>query len=214
MSAVDVCNNALGLIGHTIVITALDARESAEARSCARLFPGCLAQALARGDWSFARRDELINRDGNFLTDIKSYPWKYTYKLPDDVGKVFSLVSVDADSFSSTWGNSDSAIRFDLRNVDDKRYLLTDVLPDFVIHYQAKTVSLDVCPPMFVEGLEYLLASRLAPEFVKSNVGLNMGLQLLKVSEGIFSQALVDDLNQGAYSQKNVSVPSLIRSRY
>ena len=211
MDAVTICNDALGLIGHSVVISSLDPPyETVEARSCARIFPVCLAQVLSLG-WTFTRRDEVITAD--YLTDLISLPWRHTYKLPPDVGTILSLTEPSAPSYIHTIGQERGVIRFDLRNIDNERYLVTDADPDFVIHYHANNVGLELVPPLVCQGLEYMIASKLAPEFIKSEVGHGQGMDYLKLSNELLTQAWVNDMNQGAYSLKSVQVPSAIKVR-
>ena len=210
-AALQVCNDALALIGHNVTIKTLEEITSAEARSCSRALPTCLAQCLAKGQWSFARRDEILNED--YLTDFSSYPWQYTYELPDDVETIYSLTDIDASSLISTAGYDSEYIRFDLRNIDNKRYLVTDAAPSFVIHYQANDISLGVCSSLFIQALTYLLASKLAPEFVKSQIGFEMGLKYLALAYQLIDMAAAQDSQQGAYSQKSVKQPSMIKAR-
>lgn len=212
MDELTLCNTALGLIGHTVALKSLqEPFECPEARSCARILPECIELALSQGQWSFARRDEVITSD--YLTEFKSYPWRFTYTLPDDVGVIFSLTSIKADSRINTFGFDRGYLRFDIRNIDDRRYLVTDCKPDFVIHYQTKKIPLSLCPPMFVQGIEYIMASKLAPEFVKSEVGHGMGLDFFQTGLTLLQNAQATDLNQGAYSQRPVVVPKWIKVR-
>lgn len=206
-----ICNDALALIGHSVTIKSLEDIESAEARSCARALPLCMSQALARGQWSFARRDEVITDD--YLTTHASYPWKYTYRLPDDVDTIFSLTQLEASSLINTVGYAKDYIRFDLRNIDNERFLVTDAHPPFVLHYQAKDISLQVCSSMFKQGVTYLLASKLAPEFVKSEIGFSFGLKYFDTAYNLLAGAEQQDYQQGAYSQKSVATPSMIQAR-
>ena len=212
MDELTLCNTALGLIGHTVALETLqEPYKCPEARTCARILPECIELALSQGQWSFARRDEVLTSD--YLTEFKSYPWRFTYTLPDDVGIIFSLTTLEADSRINTFGYDRGYVRFDLRNIDDRRYLVTDHKPDLVIHYQVKKIPLNLCPPMFIQGLEYLMASKLAPEYVKSEIGHGMGMDFLQAGLTILQNAQATDLNQGAYSQRPVVVPKWIKAR-
>lgn len=211
--ALDICNRALALIGHNCALKSLDEPyESVEARSCARWLPACFSESLAKYAWTFARRDEVINDD--YLTDLTSLPWKHTYKLPKDVGHIFSLASVHASSMIETTGTQHGYKRFSLRNIDNERYLVTDLEPGFVINYQANDVSLDICSSLFISAMVYQLAGRLAAEFVKSEIGLTEGIKFLELYTQELYAAAVDDANQGGYAMKNNSTPQSIRARY
>lgn len=210
--ALDICNRALALIGHNCALKSLEEPyESVEARSCARWFPACFSESLARYSWTFARRDEVITDD--YLTDLISLPWKYTYKLPKDVEHIFSLASRHASSMIESSGTQRGYKRFSIRNIDNVRYLVTDVEPGFVINYQANDVSISICPPLFISAVVYQLAGRLAAEFVKSEIGISEGVKFLELYTQELYAASVDDANQGSYSLKNDSIPQSIRAR-
>ncbi len=209
--ALDICNEALALIGHNVTIKSLEDIDTPEARSCARALPLCMGQALARGQWTFARRDEIITDD--YLTTHSSYPWKFTYRLPEDVDIIFSMTQLEASSLIDTVGYDKDYLRFDIRNIDNERFLVTDAHPPFVLHYQAKEVSFKVCSSMFLQGVTYLLASKLAPEFVKSEIGFNFGVKYFEMGYNLLAGAEQQDYQQGAYSQKGVMEPSMIRAR-
>lgn len=212
-SKLNICNRALSLIGHNTLIKSLEEPyENVEARSCARWFPACFNECLAKGQWSFARRDEVLNDD--YLTDFTSLPWKHTYRLPEDVGNIYSLARAHASSKIESIGTQRGYERFALRNIDNVLHLATDLEPGFVINYQANEVELSICPPVFISGVTYLLASRLAPELVKSEIGLTMGVKFLELSNQDLVLAAYQDASQGSYSQRNDVIPMSIRARW
>ena len=136
---------------------------------------------------------------------------RYLHKIP---GLAEHFVYFNDDFYIiNTIGQERGVIRFDLRNVDNKRYLVTDADPDFTIHYHANNVGLELVPPLVCQGLEYMIASKLAPEFVKGDVGHGQGMDYLQLSNELLTRAWQNDLAQGAYSLKSVQVPSAIKVR-
>lgn len=208
-----ICNEALSLIGNNNVLKSLEEPyKSVEARSCARWFPSCFSECLSKGQWSFARRDEVLTDD--YLTDFTSLPWKHTYRLPDDVGHIYSIAYANASSKIESIGTVRGYGRFAIRNIDAGRYLATDLEPGFVINYQANNVDLSVCPPIFISAVRYLLASRLASEFLKSDIGLTHNLKFIEMSNTELIAAMYEDAAQGSYSQRNEAIPMSIKSRW
>lgn len=219
MEKVDICNNALDLIGQGTHIDSLD-EQSFEARSCKRLFKPVLNQCLDIYNWSFARKDEVITADSIMTTtdddgvkhEIVSLPWKHSYKLPDDVMRVLYLTNLNVDSDAERIGSLDQ-LRFNFRNYDDTKVLVTDSEPDFVVHYQAYTENIALLSPSFIQGFEYYLASRLAANMVKGTTGYQMSIDLMKYAEQILSRAIALDAQQGANSIEKTVKPISIRAR-
>lgn len=199
MQAIDVCNGAIDLIGQGRHIENFD-NSSPESAICSRLYPQSLKFVLDLYNWSFARRDEIITKD-YLLPDVVSKPYDYSYKLDDDVNRVLFLTDVDADQNVETNGY-ERRIQFNFRNYDGKKILVTNKAPDFVMHYQCFLDDVSVASPTFLEGLQYILASRLAGSIIKGQLGVTIGqsfaqygLSLLNVSAGIDAQQGGDFVN-------------------
>ena len=219
MENVDICNNALDLIGQGTHIDSLD-EQSFEARSCKRLFTFVLNQCLDKYNWSFARKDEVITAeylvtetdDNSVKHEIVSLPWKHSYKLPDDVMRVLYLTRLNVDSDAERIGSLDQ-LRFNFRNYDNAKILVTDAEPDFAVHYQAYTDNIDLFSPSFIQGFEYYLASRLAANMVKGTTGYQMSIDLMKYAEQFLALAISLDAQQGANSIEKIVKPASIRAR-
>ncbi len=209
ISQIDICNNALDLIGQGNHITDLSANTK-EADLSRRLYDQVLARCLEKFDWSFCRKDEYIT-DDYLLPDVASLPWKYTYSIPDDVLRVLYLLPDGANSFSETV-NAENHIRFSLRNYDDARVLVTDNQAPFYMQYQCLISDTALMPPTFVEAFEFLLASRFASSLVKGETGVKIAMQLQQTGISYLTYSAGLDAQQGAESIKPVS-NRIVRSR-
>ena len=210
MQAVDLCNNALDLIGQGTHIDDLE-DGSREADQCKRLFPVTVERMLDAANFSFARKDEVITSD-YLLPDAVSVPWKHTFKLPADVMRILFLSPLNAGSESETIGY-EGLIRFGLRLYDGQKVFTTDAEAPFVLHYQAFVDDPALFSPSFCQALEYALAARLAANFVKSTTGAELSVRLTQISETYLQRAISADSQQGVYSVKKQNAPAFIRAR-
>lgn len=210
MTNIDVCNMALDIIGQGGQMTSFD-EMTPEAEMCKRHFMPTYQAALEQFNWTFARRDEVIDEE-NWLKDVCVLPYAYAYSIPEDVMRILYLTEVNAPSITETMGNRE-AIQFNFRNYDNKKVLATDHKPGFAMHYQAFIEDVSACSPSFTYALTYLLASRLASGSLGSNDRLTIGVKLYQVGYQLLTQAAAQDAQQGNYSVDNFKYSSFIRSR-
>ena len=210
MTNIDVCNAALDIVGQGGQIDTFD-DPTPEAERCKRHFMPTYLAALEQFNWSFARRDEVINKD-DLLTDVVVLPYQYAYSLPDDVMRVLYRTEVDAPAEVETLGNREG-IQFNFRNYDNKKVLATDHAPDFAIHYQAFLDDVSLCTPSFAYALSYLVASRIASGMLGSNDRVTIGVKLYQIGYQLLHQAASYDAQQGNYSIDNHKFSSFLRSR-
>lgn len=85
-SAVQICNYALGRIGHNAVITSL-AESSTAAAQCNLVYDRVRVGLIEGHDWGFLRRHALLTQSG--LTP--PVYWEYTYQYPGDCQKVIAI---------------------------------------------------------------------------------------------------------------------------
>lgn len=197
MTELDLCNNALALIGQGSHITSLEENRK-EADACKRFLPVTIARCLDKFNWSFARRDEVITQDF-LLPDALCLPWRYVYSLPSDVMRLLFAVPMGVDSSSETMGFK-GQIRFNLRNLNGQKVIATDAQAPFIIQYQANILDLDIFPPTFCEGLEAALASSLASELIKGIDGVKISQAMAQMAYQNLEQASALDASQGAQS--------------
>ena len=210
MNEIDLCNNALSLIGQGTHISSLEENKK-EADACKRLLPVTIARCLDKFNWTFARRDEVITEDF-LLPDALCLPWKYVYKIPTDVMRLLFAVPWNADS-SSECINYQGQIRFNLRNYQGQKVIATDQAAPFIIQYQANVSDVSIFPPTFCEGVEAALASSLAADLIKGIEGIKISQAMAQVAYGNLEHASSLDAQQGAQSILPVNDDPLVASR-
>lgn len=210
MDAIEICNYALSIVGQSRKIASFEER-SPEAESCKLLYSQTLNLALEQYNWSFARRDEIIT-DEQYQRDIVALPYKYAYKLPDDVMRVLYLQPVNSGEIIETMGKR-RAIQFNFRNYDGKKILATDSRPNFAVHYQCYLDDISVCSPSFIDGFSYLLASKLSGTLIRGVDGINISSAFLKIAQERLALASAYDAQQGNYAADDYRYSSFIRAR-
>lgn len=210
MTELDICNNALSLIGQGTHISSLDENKK-EADACMRLLPVTIARCLDKFNWSFARRDEVITADFE-LKDALCLPWKFVYKLPDDVMRILFAVPMGVDSRSESL-NFTNQIRFNIRNYGDQKVIATDNQAPFIIQYIANTSKVEIFSPTFCEAVESYLASALASELIKGVEGMNISNALAKSAFSLLEFASALDAQQGAQALKPQEDFELVKTR-
>ena len=214
----NICNNALDLVGQGRNIKSFDETESRESQLCNRLFQDTVDRLLDQNDFLFARKDEIINADYLVYVDEEktqralSLPWQYTYSIPTDCMRILRLAPMHYTSDTETIG-FDDFIRFDIRNFNNKRVFVTDEAPSFAMHYQAYVTDPSLFTPSFIEVLEYALASRLASSLIKDVNGVKISQALLQQAEFFLVKAKYADLQQGAYAIRDTHLPRILKAR-
>lgn len=210
MTNVDVCNMALDIIGQGGHIESFD-EFTPEAEMCKRHFMPTYRAALEQYNWSFSRRDEVIDEE-NRLENVYALPYAYVYSIPEDVLRILYLTELDAQPRVETEGNRD-AIQFNFRNYDGAKVLATNHAPGFVMHYQAFLDDVGTCSPTFIYALSHLLAGSLAAGILNSNDRLTVGLKLTQLGQTLLAQSASNDARQGAYSVDNNKYSGFIKVR-
>lgn len=208
VTEIEICNNALDLIGEGLSITSFD-DQTKQAELCKRLYPLAVERCLAKYYFSFARRDEVITKDN--LIDYVSLPYRFTYKIPDDVQTILYLergIRKEGGEKIDT-----PNIDFNFREIRGQRCIVTDTEYPITMHYQAKITDTNLFPSDFTEALEYYLGSRLATACIKGTTGVLISKELFSQAYTLLSLAAGRDSQQGADSIQ-IETPSLIKARY
>ena len=208
VTEIDICNNALDLIGEGLSITSFD-DQTKQAELCKRLYPLAVERCLAKYYFSFARRDEVITKDN--LIDYVSLPYRFTYKIPDDVQTILYLEQGIRKGGGEKIDTPN--IDFNFREIHGQRCIVTDTEYPITMHYQAKITDTNLFPSDFTEALEYCLAARLAPACIKGATGIEISSKLMGQGLTLLSMASGRDTQQGADSIQ-IDTPSLIKARY
>lgn len=211
---VDICNNALDLIGQGIHIKDFD-DQTKEADLCRRNYQQIVDRCLTKFNFSFARKDELIT-NSYLVSDVVSIPYKYTYKIPSDVMNILYLERY-SKSKDETINNKDT-IKFNFRVVKinnvPTRCIVTNIEAPFVIQYQAFIDDPNLFSVQFTEAVEYMLGARLASALIHGSTGLNTSNNLMQNALMLLQLAIGQDNQQGADSIQDNAIPEFISARF
>lgn len=211
---VDICNNALDLIGQGIHIKGFD-DQTKEADLCRRNYQQIVDRCLTKFNFSFARKDELIT-NSYLVSDVVSIPYKYTYKIPSDVMNILYLERY-SKSKDETINNKDT-IKFNFRVVKinnvPTRCIVTNIEAPFVIQYQAFIDDPNLFSVQFTEAVEYMLGARLASALIHGSTGLNTSNNLMQKALMLLQFAIGQDNQQGADSIQDDAIPEFISARF
>lgn len=216
ITKIDICNNALDLIGQGLHINSFDDK-SKEADLCKRNYQLAVERCLTKFYFSFARKDELIAND-YLLSDVVSIPYLYTYKLPNDVMNILYLEHYRKGE-NETIDNQD-IIKFNFRvvsvNSTPTKCIVTNEQAPFVIQYQAFIDDPNLFSPQFLESLEYLLASRFASALIHGTTGVQISSNLMQTAMQLLQLASQQDNQQGAQSiiDDETPIPEFIKVRF
>ncbi len=173
-SEVDICNQALSLIGTRSTIASLS-ENSAEAAQCSIHYYPARDSLLRMHNWSFARRQVVLgliaaaantaeNPSGN--PPLPLLPWDYEYALPPDCLRVRRLLPPFAAG-SPLAGPALPQRQFpytisaDLDTGGNTIKVLLTNLSKAALVYTARITTVDVCDAEFQDALVMSLASRL-----------------------------------------------------
>lgn len=211
---VDICNNALDLIGQGIHIKSFD-DQTKEADLCRRNYQQIVDRCLTKFNFSFARKDELIT-NSYLVSDVVSIPYKYTYKIPSDVMNILYLERY-SKSKDETINNKDT-IKFNFRVVKinnvPTRCIVTNIEAPFVIQYQSFIDDPNLFSVQFTEAVEYMLGARLASALIHGSTGLNTSNNLMQKALMLLQLAIGQDNQQGADSIQDNAIPEFISARF
>lgn len=136
-SDIDISSNALVLIGDDPINAFTD--PGAGATAAANLYPDTKKQLLASHPWSFALKEQTLNRLTTGPDDLTNF--KYMYQIPTDLIRLWAL-----------FPHSDFTI------VGDKLYSNENELLARYVYDVAEAAM----PPHFTKTLEYRLAADFA----------------------------------------------------
>jgi hypothetical protein len=199
---VQICNLALGFLGDTGGVTALDGTDNtSQAVLCRQFYPLAVRSLLEGHNWRFASRRASLVELTNDVTE-----WDYKYALPGDLLTAVAVLPANApDDIHAMPGggfvtgpNSATNLQRDyVIEIDEDGYqvLRTDE-EDAVLRYQALVLDPSQYPPTFRRALAYELASLLAGPVIKGDAGIQTSTGLKKLAEYEALKARAADGNQ------------------
>jgi hypothetical protein len=189
-SVIDICNLALAHIGDRANVTSIDPPEgSAQAEHCARFYPMARDVMLNMHPWSFAtKRAVLADISATIVPPAK---WQYSYTAPGDFMKILGVYDPNA-----MYDENKAEYEFELSADSSGTRVIYANPEDAVVRYVAYVTDAARFPPIFTEGLAWLLASYLAGPVIKGTEGMRVSGEALKMALSYVERARVEDANQ------------------
>lgn len=192
-SVIDICNMALAHIGERSDIVSLT-EASIEAQRCNQFYPGARRTMLAVHDWTFALK-RLLATDLSSANDVPE-GWEFAYGLPNDVIKIIGVYD------PADWRDENmSPVAHEIGSDSTGPRVLYSNVEDAIVRWKFDQTDTSVYPPLFVEGLQHLLAARLAGPFIKGMEGMKVAQAHMGMAMDYARKAAAEDANQ---SRSNV----------
>jgi hypothetical protein len=190
-TVVDICNLALAHIGDRANITSIDPPEgSVQAEHCARFYPMARDSLLNMHPWAFASKRVALADIS--LVIVPPDKWQYSYAAPGDFMKILGVYDPNA-----MYDESKSEFEFELAvGVGGNTRVLYCNAEGAIARYVALINDSATFPPLFVEGLAWLLASYLAGPIIKGTEGMNVAGSALQMAMSYVQRARAEDANQ------------------
>ncbi|MHB1098093.1 MAG: hypothetical protein ACYCZR_00935 [Burkholderiales bacterium] len=196
---VQICNMALGHLGHTKFIATL-AERSLAANLCDLYYEPARDFALEDFPWPFATKYLTLGLVEDFTDDTNPHDWNYSYRYPDDCVFARRLVT-------SLGRTNPTPPPFKVGADAQGRLIYTDEA-DAVLEYTKLVTDTNLFPSVFAVATSWYLASLIAPGLAKDR---KQAMGALQVYEVLKSQAQAQQLNE---QQQSVEPESeFIRAR-
>lgn len=202
-SAVDICNLALSRLGDDATVSSIDPPEgSAQAEHCKRFYPIARDVALSKHLWNFATKRSALA----LLSNVTTAEWQFAYSAPSDVLGSSSAVNIYPDgSFI------DGGVEFAIETTTANGVVIYANVENAYIRYTSKVTDTTRFTIEFVDALSYLLASYLAGPVLKGEMGMKVGLDMMKMFKLSMAEAAASDAN-GSKPKIN-HVPDFVQAR-
>ena len=206
-SEVDICNNALALLGDTATVVALiPPSGSVQAVHCARFYPMARDQLLEMHTWGFATKRVSLA----LLSETPPSPWTYVYDAPSDVLNFLAILDPNAtDDYSAglaQYGNVSGSYNYNVGIYTPQPFatemdstgnqVIYTNQQNAILRYSGKITDTTTFSPTFTEALTRLLASKLAGPVIKGSEGRAESKSQLAEFKIAFGAATMSDANQ------------------
>lgn len=159
-SEIDIVNLALARLGDVANVSSIDPPEgSAQADHAARFYPVARDGMLEMIDWKFSIRRVSLAVLG---TDV--YGWAYSYAKPANCIKIIGILPPDA-------GQDEASAAYETETDSLGAEIILSDTENAVARYTVRVTDTGRFPPLFVEGLSWMLASHLAGPVLKGTEG-------------------------------------------
>lgn len=191
VTEVDICNQALSLLGDVGQITSIDPPDgSAQALVCNRFYDQAIDATLQMHAWSFAVKHETLVAATNDRDE-----WAYAYEVPDGLLRVlFVLPATTRQDFPDQFSEAgrDYAIELD---ADDAPILYTN-MANARIRFIKRITNEALFSPLFIQAAAAHLASLMAGAIIKGNEGMAVSDRCLQRFSAYLGKAAQHDSKQ------------------
>ena len=197
-SEVDICNQALSLLGDEASVASIDPPEqSVQAMHCARFYPMARNSLLEMHDWNFATRRGALAELTNDRTD-----WAHCYAWPNKALRVMAVCAADVPDDRL----DDAHSRFVVEMWPDGQRVIYTEQEDAHARYTFEAADPTKFSPLFVEALATLLASKLAGPLIKGGEGRQVAAAMLEAFYNVvLHRAVASDANQRRLKPEHVA---------
>lgn len=160
LTDVQICNLALGHIGHTKFISALTDRTN-EAQVLNTFYEPARDVVLEDYPWPFATKYETLGLVTDFTDETDPHDWDYAYRYPSDCVYARRIVTSNGRS-------EPKPAPFKVGSDEDGRLIYTNE-EDAILEYTRLVDDPSLYPSKFAMALSWYLASLIAPGLAKSD---------------------------------------------
>lgn len=200
-SDVDICNQALALLGDSATVSSINPSEgSVQAQHCARFYAIARDAVTEMHTWSFATKTIQLAQLAN-----PQWNWDYNYAQPSDLLKPIKILFNPqlgvSDRFPETWCEQygqfmwpeEPQIQFS-REVDaNGNYIICTNEAGAVLKYIAQVTDTTKFSNLYVDCLSMYLASKLAGPLIKGDEGRQQAMTCMQAFSGLLANAKVAD---------------------
>lgn len=197
---VQIANNALSNLGHTIFIESLE-DEGQEVDLVNLHYSQSIAVVLEAFEWGFARRIVTLGLVTDFTEDTTPIDWYYSYRYPVNTVKVRRIVN--------GVGRQDPAPpKFEIGSDDTARLVFTNQV-DAIVETTKLITDPALYTAMFAEAVSWWLAFKLVPGLAKDK---GLAATCFKMYRTTLNMASASDGNEARWDQAEVDSEA-IRAR-
>lgn len=191
VTAVEICNRALGLIGESPFVTSIAPPDDTRAaKLCAKYFAAAFEEVTQGHEWAWATKRAALVEVANAGNDT----WRYCYQIPAGMLQALEVVPKGApDGYRDAKGER-IKFRVELGTQTVKRVWTN--LADAWLRYTVYVTDVNQLDPFAQEALVMNLAGKLAAALMQGKEGQSAMQQYLQMAQYHIGRARANDGNQ------------------
>ncbi|HMV74016.1 MAG TPA: hypothetical protein PKB00_05570, partial [Microthrixaceae bacterium] len=191
VTAVEICNRALGLIGESPFVTSIAPPDDTRAaKLCAKYFAAAFEEVTQGHEWAWATKRAALVEVASAGNDT----WQYCYQIPAGMLQAIEVVPKGApDGYRDAKGER-IKFRVELGTQTVKRVWTN--LADAWLRYTVYVTDVNQLDPFAQEALVMNLAGKLAAALMQGKEGQSAMQQYLQMAQYHIGRARANDGNQ------------------